>query len=148
MSVSAAALLAGCLTMEREDATRDLDEKSGEVEAAVKESRTLTGLATIEAALADFYKTERRIPRKLDELVPKYLASVPAVEIGVRGHRDTETVRSYSGEVIRDGQIDGSRIDDTGKWGFAQNERQVIIFVDCTHQNSKGVPWYQVRGVF
>jgi hypothetical protein len=134
--------------MEREDATRDLDEKSGAVEAAVRESRTLTGLAQIEAALSDFYKSERRIPRKLDELVPKFLAEVPSVETGVRGHKDTAAVQYYVGEIIRDGQIDGSRIDDTGKWGYAQNERQVIVFVDCTHQNSKGVPWYQVRGVF
>ena len=97
----------------------------------------------METALASFVKGERRIPERLDELVPKYLAEIPSVDIAVGGHHETNAVKYYASDLLRDGQIDGTKLKDTGKWGYVHNDRQVVIFVDCTHPSSRGQPWYQ-----
>lgn len=127
---------------------RDVENTVRDNERAVVETRTLSGLARLESSVADYIKGEGKIPSKLEELVPKYLAELPAVETGLRSHRDTTDVKLYGPEVLRDGVINGTRLADTGKWGYVFNERQVVIFVDCTHQSSRGKPWYQERGVY
>ncbi|MFA6316367.1 MAG: hypothetical protein WC943_03030 [Elusimicrobiota bacterium] len=146
--VAAFALLCGCQTLGEERPAVELDQEATEVDFVVKESRTLSILAKLETAIADFYKTEGKVPRKLTDLVPKYLADIPTVELVGARHKDTSAVQYYPADIIRDGQIDGSRLKDSGKWGYAYNEKQVIVFVDCTHRNSKGVPWFQVRGIY
>lgn len=146
--VAAAALLCGCQTLGEEPRVEELDQEAGEVDLAVKESKTLSVLAKLETAVADYYKAEGKIPRKLTDLVSKYLADVPTVQLPGSRHKETGAVQYYPGDIIRDGQIDGSRLKDSGKWGYAFTDKQVIIFVDCTHRNSKGLPWYQVRGIY
>ena len=44
--------------------------------------------------------------------------------------------------------VNGSRLKDTGGWGYVHNDRQVIIFVDCIHKMMDGKFWYQARGVY
>lgn len=112
------------------------------------ESRTLSGLATIENAIHDYIKGEGKIPGRIDDMIPKYLASIPVIELGLSGYSDNSKVRNYPASVIRDGVIDGSQLKDTGYWGYAHNDRQVIIFVDCIRADSRGKPWYKERGVF
>ena len=113
-----------------------------------QESRTLSGLATLESSLHDYIKGEGKIPEKIEDMIPKYLAEVPLTELGVSKHSDSSNVQRYPSGVIRDGVIDGAQLKDTGYWGYAHNDRQVIIFVDCTHTNSRGKPWFKERGVF
>jgi hypothetical protein len=48
----------------------------------------------------------------------------------------------------RGGKIDGTRLKDTGRWGYASNGRRVIVFIDCTHPDSRGKPWHRARGMF
>lgn len=132
----------------REDAARDLDATFRNSENQVKESRTLAGLGRLEASLADHAKHENKVPAKLEDLIPKYLAEMPAVELGLREHKDTGAARNYPSSVLRGGQIDGTRIGDTGKWGYAFTEDRVVVFVDCTHLTRRGKPWYQERGVY
>lgn len=145
----AALSFSGCRGMiGRDEISRQVDSDVLNSERQVRDSRTLSSLAKIESSLSDYIKTEKRIPAKLEWLVPKYLAEIPPVEIGVAGHAESSEVKVYPSDVLRDGQIIGARILDTGKWGYVFNERQVVIFVDCTHKSSRGRPWYQERGVY
>ncbi len=140
--------LTGCGIFIRDNITRDVERHVQEVDLRAVESRTLTHLSTMEQAVSDFYRAEKRVPVKLEELIPKYLPEIPQVELGVKGHSVNNDVRLYPAEVIQDGAIDGVRIRDTGRWGYAAKGNRVIIFVDCVHRTSKGNPWYQERGVY
>ena len=138
--------LAGCRGMGlKDEAAGDLERNSVDSDRNVGETRTLAGLAALETALASYVKGEQRIPERLEELVPKYLAEVPDVDVEIAGHQETSAVKYYDSDLIRNGQIDGTKLKDTGKWGYAHNDRQVVIFVDCTHSSSRGKPWYQER---
>ncbi len=118
-------------------------EKSVEsVAAAAAESRTLAELSEIQEALREYYAHERKIPDTLSILVPQYLAEIPTVELGLRAHHNTNRVTVYGPEVLVDGVIDGAKIKDTGGWGYVHNDRQIVVFVDCTHLSSNGAPWY------
>ncbi|MFC1679302.1 hypothetical protein ACFL2T_03745 [Elusimicrobiota bacterium] len=113
------------------------------------ESNTLSRLAALERSLNDFIQAKGRIPVRLNELIPKYLAEIPEVELGLRReHKDRNDVAYYPVAVISDGQINGALIEDTGGWGYVFNESQVIVFVDCTHKRMDGSYWYKTRGVF
>jgi hypothetical protein len=141
--------VSGCRAVTgRDDVAREVESDVRNFEGQVRESRTLSNLAKIEASLADYIKLEKRIPEKLEWLIPKYLAEIPSVDLGLKGHEETSLVKVYPADVLRDGQISGTRILDTGKWGYVFNDRQVVVFVDCTHKSSRGRPWYQERGVY
>lgn len=145
----AAAALAGCATMQdRDPASRQVSSEIERSERMASESRTLSSLAALERSLNDFIKATGRIPLKLEQMVPEYLAEIPETNLGVPKHKDSSAVRVYGGDLIVNGQVDGSRLRDTGGWGYVFNERQVIVFIDCTHKNMRGNLWYQARGVF
>jgi hypothetical protein len=55
---------------------------------------------------------------------------------------------TYPPDVLRGGQVDGSRLRGTGRWGYVFNQNRVVIFVDCLKPSNKGIPWYQERGVY
>ena len=144
-----AAVLAGCGTAAREDQISQEVEKSiQDADTRARESRTLSSLAKLEEAIAAAIAAEKRIPESIEDLVPKYLADVPTLELDVRGHRDNNLIRKYPASILMDGQIDGSQLKDTGRWGYVHNEHQVVIFIDCTHQSRHGHPWYMQHGVF
>lgn len=128
--------------------TREMTDEVRRSERMTLESLTLSRLSAIERSLNDFIRAERRIPKRLDELVPKYLAEIPEAETGVRGHKDSGGVRYYPASIIVDGQINGTKLKDTGGWGYVYNDRQVIVFVDCIHKMMDGKFWYQARGVY
>ncbi len=145
--LAAVAAFLGCGGV-RDDSARDLDASFRSSENQVKESRTLASLGKLEASLADHTKHEKKIPARLEDLIPKYLAEMPAVELGLREHRDSSAAKNYPTSVLRGGQVDGTRIGDTGKWGYVFTEDRVVVFVDCTHLSRRGKPWYQERGVY
>jgi hypothetical protein len=138
---------AACRGMLREDISPEVEQTFQEADTRARESRTLSGLAKLEEGLSDYVKAEKKIPKRLEDLIPKYLAEMPTVELPVRGHQDTARVEVYPPEVLRDGRVDGSRLKDTGRWGYVFNDRQVVVFVDCTHKSGRGPAWYQERGV-
>lgn len=114
-----------------------------------RESRTLSGLATLENGINDYIKDQGKIPTRLEDLIPRYVVEIPVVELGQpRRHGDKSSVRYYPSRIIQNGVIDGSQLKDTGRWGYAHNDKQVVVFVDCTHVNSRGNLWYKERGVF
>ena len=139
----------GCAMMTGvEPSAKELDKNAADTDTHIRETKTLSTLAALETKIGAYIKAENKIPKDLEDLVPKYLAEIPTVELGVERHKDSSKVKVYPSEVMRDGQIDGTQLRDTGKWGYTFNDRQVIIFVDCTHNSSRGVPWYQERGVY
>jgi hypothetical protein len=138
--------LAGCRGLGlKDESAGELERNVQESDLQVRETRTLAGLAAMETALAGYVKGERRIPERVDELVPKYLAEVPSVDLAIGGHHETSAVRYYASDLLQDGQIDGTKLKDTGKWGYVHNDQQVVIFVDCTHPSTRGKPWYEER---
>jgi hypothetical protein len=146
LGLAALLALAGCRGFGvKDESAVELERNFQDSDLKVREHRTFSALAEMETALAGYLKHEKRIPQKLDQLIPKYMADVPSVDIGVGGHRETHAVKYYASDILRDGQIDGTRLKDTGRWGYVYNERQVVIFVDCTHPSSRGKPWYQER---
>lgn len=142
-------LLSGCASFSGKDGPPvGIGDEVRRSERLALESQTLARLSAMERSLNDFIRAERRIPEKLEELVPKYLAEIPETALDVRAHKDTSEVRYYPPELIVDGQINGAALKDTGGWGYAHNARQVIVFVDCTHKMSDGKLWYRARGVY
>lgn len=149
LTLAAALALTGCASMIGKDSIeRDVETTVRDNERAVIEARTLSGLARLESSVSDYIKHEGKIPAKLEALIPKYLGELPTVEIGIPGHRDNTDVKVFPADVLRDGVINGTRLQDTGRWGYVFNERQVVVFVDCTHQSTRGRPWYLERGVY
>lgn len=148
---AAAAALAwtvsGCALFGRDEAAAEFERETSADEARVREDKARTGLGRLEASIADYYKAEKKIPEKLDLLVPKYLAEIPPLDLPACGE-ETDKVQTYSPEALRGGQVDGARIRGTGRWGYVFNDRQVVVFIDCLKLSSQGVPWYQVRGVY
>lgn len=148
LTAAAALLTAGCAGLfGKDEAAADFDKETSATESRVKEDRAHSSLAQLEARLSDYTKAEKKIPAKLESLVPKYLGEIPALDLSVCG-RETNKVEVYPPEVLRDGQVDGSRIKGTGRWGYVFNDYQVVIFVDCLKPSLRGLPWYQERGVY
>ncbi|OGS40251.1 MAG: hypothetical protein A2506_12150 [Elusimicrobia bacterium RIFOXYD12_FULL_66_9] len=143
-----AASFAGCAGLfVKDEASADFDKETSAVEARIKEDRVRSALRRFEESIANFYKSEKRIPERLDQLIPKYLAEVPSLDLPACG-RESERVEIYPADILRGGQVDGSRLKGTGHWGYVFNDRQVVIFVDCLKPSSRGIPWYQERGLF
>jgi hypothetical protein len=130
----------------RDYSARELERNFEDSDRQVRQSRTLSSLAQLETALESFVQHERRIPERLEELVPKYLAEIPSVDTGIKGHEESATVEYYPTNILEDGLLDGTRLRDRGRWGYVHNDAQVVIFVDCTHPSPRGKPWYQERG--
>ena len=148
LMAAAVLLTAGCASMfGKDEAAVDFDKETSANEARVKEDRVRSALAQIETRLADYTKTEQKIPAKLESLVPKYLGEIPTLDLPVCGH-ETNKVEVYSPAILRDGQVDGSHLKGSGHWGYVFTEDRIVIFVDCLKPSLRGIPWYQERGVY
>ena len=147
-----AAAVSGCSSLGmgsltgKDEASMEFDKDTRASDVSVLEDKARMSLRALESALADYVKAENRIPEKLDLLVPKYLSSVPFLDIPACGG-ETEKVQNYPSTVLRDGQVDGSRLRGTGRWGYVYDDTRVVVFVDCLKPSGKGIPWYQERGV-
>lgn len=139
---------AGCAGMTgKDEAASDFDRETNASDVSVREDKARMSLRTLESAIADYVKAENKIPAKLDLLVPKYLAAIPPLDVPACG-RETDKIQVYPSDLLRDGQVDGSRLRGTGRWGYVYDESRVVVFVDCLKPSGKGVPWYQERGVY
>ncbi len=141
--------LSGCASMfgGSDIGGSDFDKEASVADNRGREDRARAGLGKIEASLADYVKAEKRIPTKLEQLIPKYLGEIPMLSLQICG-RDTDRVENYRSDILRGGQVDGSRIRGTGRWGYVYNDDRVVVFVDCVKPSSRGIPWYQERGVY
>lgn len=140
--------LPGCAFLTgRDEAAADFEKETSAEDVRVREDKARTHLASLENAIADYLKAEKRVPAKLESLVPKYIASIPSIDLPACG-RETDKVQVYPPEVLRGGVVDGARLLGTGRWGYVYDSARVVVFVDCLKTSSKGVPWYQERGVY
>ncbi|HEX4046689.1 MAG TPA: hypothetical protein VH309_02585 [Elusimicrobiota bacterium] len=143
-----AAGFSGCSTLlGKDEASVEFDKETSADDARVKEDQTRASLKELESAVADYVKTEQKVPLSLDLLVPKYLAEIPALDVPACGGESTK-VENYPPSILRGGQVDGALIRGTGRWGYVYNDVRVVIFVDCLKPSSSGTPWYQMRGVY
>jgi uncharacterized protein YceK len=148
LAVFVVAGLSGCGTMfGRDEGGSDFDKETNAEDVRVREDKARTALASLESAIADFVKAENKVPPKLENLVPKYIAGIPSIDLPACGH-ETDKVQNYPPNILRDGVVDGSRLLATGRWGYVYDSTRVVVFVDCVKTSSKGVPWYQERGVY
>lgn len=146
---AAAFLFSACgALMLRDPVSTGVASEVAQSERMTLESRTRSSLAALERSVNDYIQAKGEVPQRLESLVPEYLAEIPEVVTGVRGHKDTSAVRYYSEEVISDGRINGALIEDSGGWGYVHSAEQVILFVDCTHKSMDGTLWFRVRGVY
>lgn len=144
-----AAAICGCTTFNsRDPVSRRVSNEVALSDRRALESLSLSNLAAMERGLNDYIQAKGRIPARLTELIPDYIAEIPDLNLGVPEHASTKRVSVYPASVILDGQINGTMIDDTGGWGYAFNDKQVILFIDCTHKRIDGSLWYKARGVF
>lgn len=119
-----------------------------ELERALMESRTLSNLAALEAALGQFIAKEGKAPAKLEELIPKYISELPPLELGFLGHKTGKGSLRYPPELIQNEILEGSRLEDSGLWGYAGSGLKGKVFVDCSHSTSRGILWYREKGMF
>ena len=106
-------------------------------------------LAMMRSATAIYYgDAEGKYPADLNALVPKYLPEIAPA--GVPAHPGAAGVETYGAEVCSGSKESGkelvpAKLRDTGKWGYVAAPKAAcdgMIFIDCTHADSKGAAWY------
>ncbi len=113
------------------------------------EGATKGNLGSLRSALAIYYgDAEGVYPATLDALIgPKYLPAIPKTKIDA--HMETAVWTPYGAEVCTGkteygSEIDSTKIKDTGGWGYVTDPKAPcygMVFVDCTHRDSKGKLW-------
>ena len=131
----------------KDESSAEFDKETNAHDVSVREDKARMSLRALESAVADYVKAENKIPEKIDRLVPKYLAAVPQLDIPACGG-ESDKVQNYPADILRDGQVDGSRLRGSGHWGYVYDSNRVVVFVDCVKPSSKGIPWYQERGFY
>ena len=120
----------------------DLTKKTGEGAAKGR-------LGSLRSAVAIYYgDTQGVYPQDLNLLEPKYLATIASPE--VPDHHGVQGVEIYGAEVCSGSkeygqELSADKLRDTGKWGYVNDPKAACygqIFVDCTHKDTKGRPWY------
>ena len=102
-----------------------------------REGAAKGNLGMIRSGLAIFYgDSEGNYPKHPKELVPKYLKSIPTLELP--DHKATNEIRVVT-------EAKGEKIDpyikDTGGWVYVNDPNSPLhgqISIDCTHNDSKG----------
>lgn len=113
------------------------------------EGATKGNLGSLRSALAIYYgDAEGNYPPMLDALVgPKYIPEIPKTKLS--DHIETAQWTPYGAEVCTGKtefgtEIDATRIKDTGGWGYVTDPKAKcygMVFVDCTHRDTKGKLW-------
>lgn len=113
------------------------------------EGATKGNLGSLRSSLAIYYgDAEGQYPATLDALIdPKYLKEIPKTKLG--DHAETGAWTPYGAEVCTGKseygtEIDSTKIKDTGGWGYVNDPQAKcagMVFVDCTHQDTKGKRW-------
>jgi hypothetical protein len=115
------------------------------IQAVQAEGRAKGALAAVRAALSIFYgDSEGQYPVDLRQLTEngKYLKELPPIEVA--GHPRGAKIRLLT--RVKD-QFDlESQLDDSGQWLYVSDRNSSLygtIVIDCTHEDSRGVPWYR-----
>lgn len=112
------------------------------------EGATKGNLGSLRAGSSIYYGDKEGVyPQTLEELVPQYVPSIPKTKLA--DHAPSAAWTAYGAEVCTGKeeygtQIDVSKIRDTGGWGYVTDPQAAcygMVFVDCSHADSKGKPW-------
>ena len=123
--------------------------KFGNMKGLADEGSAKGRLGMLRSATAIYYgDTEGNYPADLNALVPKYLPEFAAA--GVSTHPGVAGVEIYGAEVCSGSKEPGqdlvaAKLRDTGKWGYVVAPKAPCdgtVFIDCTHNDSKGRAWY------
>ncbi len=120
--------------------------QAGPEERLILESSTLTSLALLEASVGTFTRDKGRPPARLEDLVPDHIGQLPVVELGLAAHPDAAEAFNYGPGVLENGALREGMLRDSGRWGYAVEGGSARVFVDCTHESSRGRPWFKERG--
>lgn len=126
--------------------------KFGDLMKKSREGATKGNLGALRAASAIYYgDTEGNYPATLEGMIgPKWIDHIPAADNGV--HPKSANWTAYGDEVCepmadpKNGKLGGARLRDTGAWGYVADPKSNcwgMVFVDCTHADSKGKPWFE-----
>lgn len=115
------------------------------------EGATKGNLGVLRSALAIYYgDNEGQYPATLDALIgPKYVPAMPKTKTGK--HPESDAWTPYGAELCTGSTeygktIDPSKIKDTGGWGYVADPKAKCygeVFVDCSHEDTKGRVWPQ-----
>lgn len=116
------------------------------------EGATKGNLGALRAATAIYYgDTDGSYPATLEGMIgPKWIDGIPAAKTG--DHPETRAWTAYGDEVCepmpdpKNGKLGGARLRDTGGWGYVADPKSNcwgMVFVDCTHRDQKGKPWFE-----
>jgi uncharacterized RDD family membrane protein YckC len=120
---------------------KELATKSGE-------GATKGNLGMLRSSLSIYYgDAEGQYPATLEALIPKYLPAIPKTKLDA--HMETNVWTPYGAEVCTGKteygtEIDSTKLKDTGGWGYVVDAKAKcygMVFVDCTHQDTKGKRW-------
>jgi hypothetical protein len=121
---------------------------------SINAGKNLGALGNMRIALSQCYSdTDGHYPATLQGIIGKktldnaVLQSIPS--LALPDHPETNEVMTYGGDVCAPAggyAVDGSKIKDTGKWGYVSDPKSTCygtVFIDCTHMEPRrNKPWY------
>lgn len=112
-------------------------------EDLANETETLFAISEMTITLSSYRKEEGKFPKRLKDLVSKYIPALPSISIADHP-RTAEVVEIDSLEYDYDYT---KAFNDTGKWLYFSDKKSRYygrIFVDCTHKDAQGVEFYRI----
>jgi len=107
------------------------------------EGANQASLALVRAAGAKYYADGLgKYPERLSDLQPKYLPQLPTLHL--KDHAQSDAVMNYDASVCAGSNVDPAKVKDTGQWGYVADSSAPchgVIFVDCTHTDSRQKQW-------
>jgi len=100
-----------------------------------------------------YFDNDMSNAQSLEEILNSpHASTIPQLEL--ENHPATTELNIYNEDPCEEGSgivdlrkfLDGSKLADSGKWGYVADQNSVCfgyLFIDCTHLNSRGRPWYK-----
>ncbi|MFA6319008.1 MAG: hypothetical protein WC943_16480 [Elusimicrobiota bacterium] len=110
-----------------------------------KEAGTKGSLEGLRSGVSTYSRQNNgQYPVAFNQLYPRFIANIPPAFTAAHG--EVAEVQAYGAEACSGAVIDGSRLKDTGGWGYVSDKSAPCwgrLFVDCTHSDSDGTAWHQ-----
>jgi hypothetical protein len=121
-----------------DSALKTPEDRYGDLIRRSHEGQAKGSLGSIRSALAIYYgDTEGNYPANLDALVPKYIESIPLIELP--GHQKTSKVTIIKSAK---GNTPVAYVKETGGWLYfadpSASDLYGSVYLDCSHKDSKG----------
>jgi uncharacterized RDD family membrane protein YckC len=114
----------------------------------IESMSTLGNLLTLRAAKSEHYTNEGRHPKRLEDLTPYFLKTIPQVTLP--GSEPTRKVTPYGAEICTGSEtpgdtVDPAKIQGAGGWGYIRAPKSPchgFVFIDSRDLDPDGRPWY------